>query len=251
MRREHRERTLNPGFNAANALLIVLVLGLFVFAYGVYGQPTGANVTFNTTEEPLPSAAASLTTEGGSFTKLVLNGSFQTQKWKAYVGNVTGIITLDDANSQTIYDWNLATIAGEVYVTRNGSMSWTGVSCGIQSTIDGEETFLNINASSDDSINSTFNETTHKEFWVGTTQIASSTCRSLITYVNDTKQGIDENAPFQEVLLRDENNNPVYVTMLEDETAGYDLGSYDFQMIVPEDETAGTPTTYYFYVEIS
>jgi hypothetical protein len=90
----------------------------------------------------------------------------------------------------------------------------------------------------------------HKSFYVSTTHIANSTCRSIATYVNDAKQAVSESAVFQEVLLTD-NANIVYATLLEDNSIGFDNGRYDFQMIVPEDDTITTPTTYYFYAEIS
>ena len=38
--------------------------------------------------------------------------------------------------------------------------------------------------------------------------------------------------------------------IIDQNTAGFDGSTYDFQAIVAEDETAGSPTTYYFYVEL-
>lgn len=232
------------------AFVAIIFSGLTLAPVLVFGAPTGANILNNITETISPTAAASLTTAGGSFTTLVLNGSYQTQGWKAYVGNVTGVLTLDDATSNTIYDWNLVAASGEVYVSRNASVDWTAITCANSATISQEQSVLNINSSSVDSINNTFNETIHKSFYVGTINIPNSTCYSIDTYVNDSKQAPSETADFQEVLLQS-NSNLIYSTILENSVAGFDNGKYDFQLIVPEDETKSAPTTYYFYVEIS
>jgi len=234
---------------------IIAVFGAFIigaFAAGVGAQPTGTNITYNFTDTPSPTAASSLTTAGGSFTTLVLNGSYQTPRWKAFVGNVTGILALDDSSGRTIYDWSLVVISGEVYVSRNSSITWSNVGCVSNSTILAEESLLNINDNGSDSINRTFNETVHASFYVGTTQITQSSCRAIATYVNDTKQAVSVNANFQEVLMEDTTTStPVYATILEDAASGYNLDAFDFQIIVPEDETAVSPTPYYFYAEIS
>ena len=231
-------------------LLTILFSGLALVPVLVFGAPTGANIINNVTETIAPSSAASLTTAGGSFTTLILNGSYQTQSWKAYVGNVSGVLTLDDATSNTIYDWNLASASGEVYVSRNASVDWSTISCANSTVVSQEQSALNINSSSVDSINNTFNETIHKSFYVGTINIPNSSCYSIDTYINDAKQAPSETADFQEVLLQS-NNNLIYSTILENSVAGFDNGEYDFQLIIPEDETKPTPTTYYFYVEIS
>jgi hypothetical protein len=236
----------------ANKVLafIILLVCILSISLNVFALPTGITIVSNTTEQPNATPASSLTTAGGTFTTLILNGSFQNPRWKAYVGNISGILTLDNAAGSSIYDWNLTTINGEVYVSRNSSIAWSSIGCSTPARVNGEQQFLHLTDSSIDSINSTFNRTVHKGFYVSTTQIANSTCRSIATYVNDSKQAVNENAAFQEILLTD-NTNIVYVTLLENNRAGFDRGLYDFQMIVPEDDTIITPTTYYFYAEIS
>ena len=101
-----------------------------------------------------------------------------------------------------------------------------------------------------DSLNRTFNMTTHKSFYAGTNQIAASSCPSVALYINDTVQTPAEDATFQEVLLMDSSESMVYVSILEDEIYGFDYQPYDFQMIVAENEFDG-PTTYYFWAELT
>ncbi len=227
-------------------LLLILVVPVIILA-----QPTGVNIQFNETEVATPAPAAELTTAGGSFTTLVLEGTFQNPRWKAYVGNVTGSLSLSDSSQNTIYDWALTVVSGSVFVSRNDSIVWSSIGCASPTTISDEESFLNMTSSAPDSISNTFNETIHRGFFVGTTQIVESTCNSIATYVNNQQQTLNTTSAFQEVLLEDNSNNIVYTTMLEDSLAGYDGSLFDFQMIVPEDSTEVTPTTYYFYVEIN
>lgn len=242
-RKEQLVHTLARGF-----FLFVLIAALF-FSTSI-AEPIGPQIIWNATENVTPQSALEYTTAGGSFTTLVLNATMQTPRWKAYVGNVTGALTLDDANYYSIYDWSLTDINGEIYASRNNSIVWSSVQCVQDTTLFAEQAYLNISNTTADSINATFNETVHQGFYVGTQPISNSSCRSLVTYVNGSKQAISESAPFQEILLEDQDNKLVYATILETDTLGFNNRTFDFQMIVPEDqfETVGTP--YYFWAEI-
>ena len=136
-----------------------------------------------------------------------------------------------------------------MYVSRNDSLNFSSLACANDGNISSEENFLNINSSSDDSITNTFDQTVHKSFVIGGTgTISNSSCYAIATYVNDTSQPADENATFQEILLSD-GRNLVFVAILEDDEQGFDLSSYDFQLISPDDPGL-TSTTYYFYAEL-
>jgi len=232
-------------------LLFVLMLNLVLLINkpGALAAPQGASITYNYTENASVRSADYSTAAGGSFTTMVLNITSQTSKWKAYVGNVTGKLTLDNSNNMTIYDWALTNVQGEVYVSRNNSVNFTSLACANRGNLTAEDTFLSINSSSDDSINKTFNQTRHQSFVIGGTgTIQNSTCFALATYVNDISQPADENATFQEILLSD-RVNLVFVAIINDNKAGFDLGNYDFQLIVPDNPTE-VSTTYYFYAEL-
>ncbi|MFH1770586.1 MAG: hypothetical protein ABH828_03440 [archaeon] len=228
--------------------MILMVLALEIFL--ATGLPEGVVITYNETDNITPAAAAAITTAGGSFTTMNLNVSQQNSRWKAYVGNVSGDLQLRDNNNYTIYDWDLVTVTGEVYASRSNDITWANIQCLTNATLLSEEDFMNITTSAVDSINLTFNNTVHAGFWVGNKQITNSTCRAIATYVNNQAQVASETADFQEILL-DDTSNFVYSTILEQDQAGYDSGkTFDFQMILAEDEYASTPTTYYFYAEL-
>lgn len=230
-------------------LLIILAIIIFTNKTFVLAAPQGAAITFNNTENATTRPADLHTAAGGSFTTLLLNVTSQTSKWKAYLGNVTGKLTLDNSNNKTIYDWALTIVQGEVYVSRNNSITFSSLACANRGNITSEDTYMNINSSSDDSINKTFNQSIHRSFVIGGTgTIQNSTCPAIATYVNDSNQPATENATFQEIFMSD-GRSPVFVALINDNRIGYDQGLYDFQIIVPENPT-GTLTPYYFYAEL-
>lgn len=212
--------------------------------------PSGPDIINKGVENGTVRPATELTTSGGTIATLIINTTTQNPRWKAYVGNVTGKLILEDARNYSIYEWSISSVAGEVYVTRNNSINWSGIQCPNSSHIAQEEIEMKHNASADDSISNTFTLSTHSPFWTAATEFTADKCNNtLITYVNDSAQ--DGTANFQEILLWD-GASMVYTTILENKTRGFDLGYYDFQMIVPEKGWAGpvSSTPYYFYVEL-
>lgn len=236
--------------NKTKIMLLTFILLAFFTQMVIGGIPTNPTIIYNYTETVTPKPAAYLNTTGGSFTTLVLNATGQDYKWKAYVGNATGKLALQDQTNYSIYDWKLSTISGNVFVARNDSIDWSNITCANRTTIENEDAYLNLNSSKSDSINMTFNATQHKRFYAASKLITNSSCPSISTYVGGVAQGSGEANKFQEILLRDQSNNLLYTTILESGVVGFDNNRYDFQMIVAEDETKQTATTYYFYLEL-
>ena len=234
---------------------IVLITFVILLASSilVYAVPSGPTITFISNETKQTSAARMINTTGGSITTMMLNATTQNPRWKAYVGNVTGTLTLDDANDNTIFDWTLTNVIGEIYATRaSGNINWTGTNCSNSTHISNENFALN-HTNKDDNITKTFNSQSHNGFFAGTREILANTCFSVRTYVNSTSQS----ARFEEVILYDgtnaSNGNIIYATPLEQDAYGFDNSTYDFQMIVPENGLAtwASSTAYYFYVELT
>lgn len=233
----------------SQVVMILVMAILSLLAMQTIAVPQGVSIMYSTTENASIRAADSHAAEGGSFTTLRLNVTSQTSKWKAYVGNVTGRITLDDSSNRSIYDWSLTTIQGEVYVSRNSSINFSSLGCANSSQIASEENYLNISSSSDDSINSTFKQKTHRSFVIGGVgNIQNSSCYAIATYINDAPQTFNEASQFQEVLMSD-TRNLVFVTLLENKKVGFDARVYDFQFVVPDDPRE-ISTTYFFYAEL-
>ena len=232
---------------------IIWIFALILLGSTVaYAVPSGPVVTLIANETKQPGAATIINTTGGSITTIRLNATTQNLRWKAYVGNVTGSLVLDDAGDNTIFDWSLTTFVGEIYATRSSStINWSGINC-TNSTVLGLENVLLNHTNPDDNITKTFNSQTHQGFFAGTRQILQNTCFSVHTYINSTSQ----NSRFEEVALYDgtnmTNGNMIYATPLEQDAFGFDNQTYDFQMIVPERGLSGwdSSTAYYFYAEL-
>lgn len=228
-------------------LIITVILFLLALASNIYA-PSGADVQDNTSETYTPAAAESLNTSGGTITTMFLNGTSQNERWKAYVGNVSGSLSLKGASNYSIYDWTFASTTGEVYASRLNNISWADINCSNSTHLIDEQTGFGFANDDVDTINNTFNVKGHKEFAVGTRDITQNSCWAIATNINGIAQTVDLNAKFQEVVLYDGQIN-IYTTLIESNEVGFDTDSYDFQLLVPDNTTTSTET-YYFYIEL-
>lgn len=254
-------------------VFIVAALTLLLGAVVVSSAPDGVTITIlgNTTKTSSGGGMANYTgnstslpnVAGGFIFTMNITGKTQNTRWKAFVGNATGKLTLEDSNAAVIYDWTLTTISGEVYATRSsGTINWTGIGCANLNITEEENRLLN-HSSKDDNITATFSASNNDLITVGTKTLAPNSCRTLNIYANSTTNQVDT---FEEMVLYDRNSTPfnfgvdgavgnvIYTQQLESDALGYNNAStYDFQMLVPErGETGWTSTTpYYFYIELS
>ena len=231
------------------ALATFLLLGILLASSFVLAAPSGGQITYNLTDYGPTVSPESHTANRSTITTIVLDAVQQDTYWKAYVGNVTGTLTLDDAGNNTIYDWSLATISGEVYASRS-ALDFSSVQCADTATISAEEAAMNMTTPSQaDNITSTFNGTDHTDTLVAGTTLIDCPMTSL--YVNDVSQGQTNSSDFQEFLMEEAGNNLVYVSLINDNTAGYENSrNFDFEMIVAESNVNALAYTYYFYVEL-
>ncbi|MFC2135544.1 hypothetical protein ACFLTH_13100 [Bacteroidota bacterium] len=231
----------------AGLLMVIFTLSIVVL---VKGDPVGGTILTNTTSTR-GSTPDNRSDDGGTITTITVDATQQNYAWKAYVGNISGTLVLDDSSGRSIYGWSLATLTGEIFATRSSSPSWSALSCASNAVIASEQTVLTMSTSDIDSINHTFNETTHQTFTIAGNTLSQSTCRVAYPYVNDTFQTPSTTNYFQEILINDTNQNLIYASELEADKPGYIIGSsMDFQMIVPDNDEAGNQTTYFFYVEL-
>ena len=229
-------------------ILLATLVFTFYLAAIVMSVPEGPSViTGIANKTKTPTSGGQLNTSGGIISVINLNASTQNLRWKAYVGNVSGTLTLSDAASNAIYNWVVTQNNGEVYATRSsGTPLWTNVSCANRTIMETENLALG-QTSPDDNITRTFNGTTHNAFYVGINRILANACPTTNTYINGTAQ----DSSFEEIVIYD-GTTVLFATNLEQHVAGYDLSKYDFQIILPENGTVGFSsfTPYYFYVEL-
>jgi hypothetical protein len=245
------ERSFNWNIVLLFALPILLLLTFtIILTRPVTADPSGASVLTNRSSTASTVFPDNRSDAGGTITTMTLNTVQQDSNWKAYVGNISGTLTLDDSDGYTIYRWALgnAEVTGEIYVSRNSSVDWSVLNCSQTADITSEDAFIGFVAASVDDINKTFNYTTHGPITVAGKTIAQNTCRSTSTFVSDAPQAIGA-ADFPEVLLAS-GSSVVYMTPLNDNSNAYATGTtVDFQLIVPDDVTVAS-TLYYFYIEL-
>ena len=230
------------------ALAVTFVI-VILYNTNVNAAPNGATINYNDSSIANTTYPSNRTDAKGTINTLRLSGLQQNTHWKAYVGNVSGSLTLDDANAYTIYDWSTGALKGEVYASRWNSITWASIACVTPAILTTEQNALGISVSAADSIQSTFNWSGHRSFDTGVT--ALSGCNSTTTYMNDTKQAQSTTAPFQEALLTD-TTAFIYAAIINASSDSYRNGSkVDFQMIVADNASAAGPAlTYFFYVEL-
>jgi hypothetical protein len=240
-----KHRNINIGIILAVAFFILVIA---VFTQKTVATPVGLNWSTPTTDTGPTFTPESRSDSGGTITTLVANATQQDTNWKAYIGNVSGKLTLDSSTGKTIYDWDLSTVTGEVYASRYSSINWSQINCSTAAIDTNEMNNLSMAASDSDSLIKTFNESNHTAFMVGTRNMTN--CNYTAMYVNDTRPLVNSTSVFQEVLLGDSDSKLVYTTVINHDKMGYNANMYDFQMIVGENGDSATPKTYYFWAEL-
>jgi len=240
---------------------LLLLFGLIgsTFVLATPGGPSSITILSNSTYSSNAGVARNESEGGGYIYELLINATASNSRWKAYVGNVSGVLVLGDASGSKIYDWTLTTqISGEVYATRNSTtIDWSNIVCANTTILETENYLLN-HTNSGDNVTATFSDSTHSSFNVGTTTISSNSCPTTNTYKNNATQ--DTN--FEEIVLWTggscsgsvcpNSGSVIYATILENDVTGYNGEKYDFQMLLPESglDTWSSSTAYYFYIEI-
>ena len=246
-------------------ILILLFICLSAYSFAQEG-PSQLNVSSNqrrTIGIDNSTGGIKVQAQAGNVTALSINSTRVTNRWQGYYGNISGTITLDDANNNTLYNWQLASPEGEIYASNgsaDGAVSWANVFCFNYTNnlsagqarvqrFNGTdiENMIGAGMGDRDNHNATFNSTFSSSFKIGSTTInAQSGCMQVTLFVNDNHQTAD----FAEVLLTD-NNSIVYTALLEQNAIGFQGAPVDFQMIVGENGDIATASNYYFFVELS
>lgn len=262
------------------AALMTLAMAVVVLAEPAIEPTRPTSMTYVTNSTTGGQEGLSQAHQRGYIHFVNIDESAPTQKWKAYVGNVSGEFALQDASGNAIYDWTISTITGELYATKEAPSGgsgrfqgaipdWTAIQCANSTMIDDEESLFNHTTSDEDSYSNTFKNSDYfnlTTFYAGETQVtdssviggAASGCYGAYMNTNNADQFSD----WQEVVLtdgtyEDEGSGDwdydiIYATLLENNVNGFDNRLYDFQILLPESGLDGsqTPMTYYFYVEL-
>ncbi len=231
------------------ALLLIVAAGVMNLKSALADptNPTDFSV-IGTDRGSVGTTTQSLQAQAGNVTEIDINATSITNSWAGFYGNVSGNITLQNAAGNVFYNWAISSPSGEVFASRNDTISWSSIACANAGNISNEETALGQTAADSDSVTNTFSGTSHPSFDVGTTTLTG--CPSTNAYDNTGAQ----TTRFFNVLLADSASHVVYTTLLNATSTGFDGGTYDFEILVGEDghgAAASTTTTIYFFVELN
>jgi len=261
---------------------LVTLVSVFAVSAAPSIEPTTPNsMTYVTNSTIGGQSGMAQTHQRGYIHYVNIDESAPTQKWKAYVGNVTGEFALQDASGNAIYDWTIAVVTGELYATKEaptggsgvfqgGIPNWTAVQCANSTIIYDEENQFNHTPTDEDSYRNTFknaNSFNLTSFYAGEKLVTDASaiggeaggCFGAYMNTNNADQFTD----WEEVVLTDGtyedegsgdlDYDAIYAALFENNVNGFDNVPYDFQILLPEVGTDGaqTPTTYYFYVELT
>lgn len=236
--------------NLILVLIPLLVLGILFSMFLVSAVDTPDSVEAVANETKTTGSGQMINISGGYISKLNVSANAQNPHWKAFVGWVHGSFTLDDSSGNTIYDWTMTSIGGEIFATRiDSTIGWSSVECADLTSVENENTILH-HTNDEDNISATFDFSgTHNTLVVGGQSMAANSCPTLNTHVSD----LEQDSTFEEVILKDTNEYLIFTTILEENSTGFDGSGYDFQMLVPENgsESWSGSIPYYIYVELS
>jgi len=257
--------------NKMIASLLILGVMITLAAVVVSALPSGVedlqvikSERRNESLYPAPSTEAL----AGNVTELNLTAETITRHWAGFFGEISGKITLEDANGNIFYDWTVTNPQGEIYAARTNSVDWVNIRCANAAERSAEDAFVSaVNDTDEDAPSRTFLAygvddgytytnghvgPGHPTFWVGSVQIDANTCYAAKMYNSSRQEG-----EFWEVMLSD-GTQVIYAATIANSDSqdngadGFDGTNHDFEMIVPENGT-GTDTattTYWFWVEI-
>jgi len=258
--------------------LTLLTAGGIVFGAGDDG-PTAAETITNISQSRFNASLTSskqIEAMAGNVTEFDIFAVSSTEAWAGYYGNITGAITLEDAQGNIFYNWTDAEPKGRVYATDSATINWTGVKCFNYTANDAGvinvssiEASYNIDDTDADGVNETFGDgnipgtaggydpdggAAHPGFFVGATGITSGTCPATTTYKSSRRSTDD----FVEVILTDDDNL-IFATIIENDLTdnhtdinGFDGNPHDFQMLVLDDGHAGNTavTNWFIWLEL-
>ena len=225
------------------ALLTGLLFSGVSMVFGVQA-PTldvGSSSRFN---DSFSGSGTSYEAQAGNVTELNLAGTQVTTHWAGFFGNISGNITLQDANGNIFYDWaGIGTLTGEVYASNTSSVQWTTIGCANATHQNSINTFLGMTSGNSDSVFNTYGSPLHDAFSVAGVSIGANTCNSTNTYTNTGQ----DTGLFQQVILSDDSSIPVFTTLLNASATSFKNTSVDFELL------AGVPGsgTLYFFIELN
>jgi hypothetical protein len=213
--------------------LALLTLSLLVVSAAFAADPGGATVTNSGSvgSYGAPAAGSSSVTSGQIYTAN-LSTEQATYRWAGLFGNVSGNIVLGDSDDDVLYQW--AASGNLVYASTAAAPVWASLADATDAQMPaylttGSDNYTATFTGGSESIGSGI-FTVSSDF--ATTQTAAATTWKTYSLWDTT--------------------DLIFAGKVEEDGSAYDGSSADYQMIIPEDGTAGNAvaTSYNLWVEL-
>ncbi len=219
-------------------LITYVLISIFCIAFSLAATPGEAFIS-NATDlgEYILQSPDTVTAEAGNISQANLDANMSTFRWAGLVGNVSGSIVLGDANEDVMFEWDA--VGNLVYASQSATINWPALADADKAAVVAEYSYL-VDGTSD-AYNNTF----------GSIGIIGSniftTILSDFAYTKDSF-GLDVWRTFS---LTD-GSAIIFAGEVLQGFASYSGADIGFQMILPEDGTAGdeTPQSYNLWVEL-
>jgi len=223
---------------------IVAVALIFAISMTASADPQSPSSATFTDEDRYDPTAENDSAVGGNITKLEISGDILTSKWQGYYGNVSGTITLQDSDDNSMIEWAwTAAEGGIVLATTNSSPDWSSafaVASGAN-----VNTAWSFTTDDTDSATKTFTDA-NKSVKVSGTDVTNTAC--AYTY-NSTDIGIWPTVVVGGLNATGYKDDYLFAGIISNDGNSFNDRTIDFQMIVPTPED-GTGDTYEFYIEL-
>lgn len=176
--------------------------------------------------------------EAGNVTRANVEGNASTYRWAGLFGNVTGSIVLGDATEKVLFEW---TAAGNlVFASQGATIDWPSLVDANEAAVTAAYTYLATGNS--DAYDTTFVN--------GAENIGSNIWTTLTSDFAYTRN--NESVDTWKTYSLTDGSEMVFAGLVSENGRSYDNEIADFQMIIPEDGTAGDTTaqTYNLWIEL-
>ena len=217
-------------------LLLSIITTMLVVGFAYAAEPSGATVSGETDlGEFNAQAAGAVSVEAGNVTQADLDTNQSTFRWVGLLGNVSGNIILGDNNNVSLYTW---VAEGNLVYASVGTVNWANLATATSGDVTANNAYL---ATGSDNYDATF---------IGASEDIGSNIFTINANFSSTAS--NGGTDWKTYALDDGSANSVFAGKVNAGNQDYAGAAADYQMIIPEDGTAGNTlaTSYNLWVEL-
>jgi len=226
-------------------MLLLVVLGIFLFSLGASAQEynmNGSNATTLTQGTfPFNENIQQVTAEGGNYTEFNVYQDVNTDNWQIFFGDVERNVTLETSGGFSVYDFGSLTInGGYVAFSEANTVDWSAAAACTIACSNAEDTALSLTGV--DRINLTFTPNSNKLInLTGAADVLAGTSMALVSLGTGGQS-------WHTTQVTDGGFDGIYVGHVNSSQNDFLGGSSDFQVMVPTSDAA--TRNYYVYAAL-